>query len=92
MKKMNLTESERDQLQAATRSRTVRAADARRAKLILLLDEGASREAIMQRLGCDSRFISRWSSRFWPSDCPACTRATLDERRCSRPRNSKRAC
>nr|WP_115666891.1 IS630 family transposase [Cupriavidus taiwanensis] len=64
MKKMNLTESEREQLQAATRSRTVRSADARRARLILLLDEGASRESIMQRLGCDSRFISRWSSRF----------------------------
>ncbi|WP_454742780.1 IS630 family transposase [Cupriavidus necator] len=64
MEKMNLTESEREQLQAATRSRTVRAADARRARLILLLDEGTSREAIMQRLGCDSRFISRWSSRF----------------------------
>ena len=61
---MNLTESEREQLQAATRSRTVRSADARRARLILLLDEGASRESIMQRLGCDSRFISRWSSRF----------------------------
>ncbi|AVA33855.1 IS630 family transposase [Cupriavidus metallidurans] len=64
MEKMNLTESEREQLQAATRSRTVRVADARRAKLILLLDEGTSREAIMQRLGCDSRFITRWSSRF----------------------------
>jgi transposase len=64
MEKMSLTESEREHLQAATRSGTVRVADVRRAKPILLLDEGASREAIKQRLGCDSRFIARWSSRF----------------------------
>jgi transposase len=64
MGKMNLTETERDQLQAAVRSRTVRAADARRAKLILMLEDGESRDTIMSRLECDSRFISRWSNRF----------------------------
>ena len=64
MGKMNLTESERAQLLGATRSRTVRAADVRRAKLILMLEDGESRDSIMQRLECDSRFISRWSGRF----------------------------
>lgn len=64
MGKMNLTDTEREQLLAATRSRTVRAADVRRAKLILMLEDGESRDTIMQRLQCDSRFISRWSSRF----------------------------
>ncbi|MCP3715511.1 helix-turn-helix domain-containing protein, partial [Paraburkholderia sp. CNPSo 3281] len=64
MEKMNLTTLERKQLLSATRSQTVRAADARRARLILMLDEGEAREAIMQRLRCDSRFITRWSSRF----------------------------
>jgi transposase len=64
MGKMNLSDAERDQLLAAARSRTVRAADVRRAKLILMLEDGESRDTIMQRLGCDSRFISRWSSRF----------------------------
>ncbi|MFS8981613.1 IS630 family transposase [Cupriavidus necator] len=64
MGKMNLTELEREQLLSATRSRTIRAADARRAKLILMLEDGESRDAIIERLGCDSRFISRWSSRF----------------------------
>ena len=64
MGKMNLSAYEREQLLAATRSRTVRAADVRRAKLILLLEDGESRDTIMQRLECDSRFISRWSSRF----------------------------
>jgi ribosomal protein S15P/S13E len=63
VEKMNLTALEREQLLSATRSHTVRAADARRARLILMLDDGESREAIMQRLRCDSRFISRWSHR-----------------------------
>jgi transposase len=64
MGKMKLNDTERAQLLAATRSRTVRSADARRAKLILMLEDGESRDKIMHRLECDSRFISRWSSRF----------------------------
>ena len=64
MGKMNLSDYEREQLLAAARSRTVRAADVRRAKLILMLEDGESRDTIMNRLECDSRFISRWSSRF----------------------------
>jgi transposase len=64
MGKLNLTQTERDQLIAAARSRTIRAADARRAKLILMLEDGESRDTIMSRLECDSRFISRWSGRF----------------------------
>ncbi|MCW8193023.1 IS630 family transposase, partial [Verminephrobacter eiseniae] len=60
MGKMNLTDAERDKLLTATRSRTARVADVRRAKLILMLEEGQSRDTIMQRLECDSRFISRW--------------------------------
>src|SRR6218665_4231566 len=65
MGKMNLTDAERDKLLTATRSRTARVADVRRAKLILMLEEGQSRDTIMQRIECDSRFISRWSSRFF---------------------------
>jgi transposase len=61
---MNLNEAERDQLAALTRSRSVGAAYARRARLILMLEDGESRDSIMSRLGCDSRFIARWSSRF----------------------------
>jgi transposase len=64
MGKMNLNEAERDQLAALTRSRSVGAAYARRARLILMLEDGESRDSIMSRLGCDSRFIARWSSRF----------------------------
>ena len=64
MGKMKLSESEREQLEALTRSRTVGAAYVRRAKLILMLEDGESRDSVMRRLGADSRFISRWSSRF----------------------------
>lgn len=61
---MNLTDTEREQPLSAARSRTVRAADVRRAKLILMLENGESRDSIMRTLGCDSRFIARWSARF----------------------------
>src|SRR6218665_621485 len=64
MGKMNLTDAERDKLLSATRSRTARGADVRRAKLILMVAEGQSRDTILQRLECVWRFISRWSSRF----------------------------
>ncbi len=37
---MNLTDIEREQLLSAARSRTVRVADVRRAKLILMLEDG----------------------------------------------------
>ncbi|MCX7180557.1 MAG: IS630 family transposase, partial [Proteobacteria bacterium] len=64
MGKMNLSKAERAQLITVTRSRTIGAAYVRRAKLILMLEDGASRDTIMESLGCDSRFIARWSSRF----------------------------
>jgi transposase len=64
MGKMNLSESERQELTSLQRKRAAPVAQVRRAKLILLLDEGASRDAIMESLGCDSRFISTWKSRF----------------------------
>ena len=60
---MNLTDMEREQLLSAARSRTVHAADVRRAKLILMLEDGESRDSIMRTPGCDSRFIVRRSAR-----------------------------
>src|ERR1035437_5923337 len=64
MGKMKLNDAEREQLVTVTRSRTIGAAYVRRAKLILMLEDGQSRDAIMSSLGCDSRFIARWSGRF----------------------------
>jgi hypothetical protein len=61
---INLSDAGRMQLQKVANSRTVAAGYARRAKLVLMLDAGATREDVMSRLGCDSRFIARWSGRF----------------------------
>ncbi len=61
---MNLSDAERRELTAMQRSRTLAVGQVRRARLVLLLDEGATREAIMNDLRCDSRFISTWKSRF----------------------------
>ena len=61
---MNLSEGERQELMAMQRSRRRAAGEVRRARLVLLLDAGHSREAIKRELGCDSRFISTWGGRF----------------------------
>lgn len=64
MARIELSTAERDHLTSVLRSQTAAAAQVKRAKLILMLAEGASRTAIKQRLECDSRFIARWSTRF----------------------------
>ena len=64
MDKINLSEAERDELTAMQRSRMAAVAQVRRARLILMLDAGASWSAIKRELRCDSRFISTWGSRF----------------------------
>ncbi|MGF6439425.1 6-phosphogluconolactonase/glucosamine-6-phosphate isomerase/deaminase [Paraburkholderia youngii] len=50
MGKMNLSETEREELMSMQRSRTMAVGQVRRARLILLLFEGASRAAIMAEL------------------------------------------
>ena len=64
MGKMNLTEGERQELESLQRKRTAAMAQVRRARLILMLDEGASRDTIKSELKCDSRFIATWKTRF----------------------------
>jgi len=61
---MNLSEAEREELLALQRRRNAPVAQVRRARVILMLDEGASRESIKAGIGCDSRFITTWSKRF----------------------------
>lgn len=61
---MNVSESERDELMLLQRSRKAAVAQVRRARLILLLDEGASWSTIKRELRCDSRFITTWGERF----------------------------
>src|SRR5712691_7876121 len=66
MRKNNivLTVDERKELHARTRSRNLRAEDARRARLILLLADDASYREVEKRLGCDTRYVRLWKKRF----------------------------
>lgn len=59
-----LTTEERAALERAVRSQAGRAADARRARIILLLADGYSYTAIMDRVGCTAPTISLWRRRF----------------------------
>jgi transposase len=61
---IELTNVERDELTARMRSRTLPAEDVRRARLILMLDDGESFTMIQGALGCDRSYISRWKERF----------------------------
>jgi transposase len=59
-----LTEVEGTELVRRARSRRLRSSDSERAKLVLLLAEGASYALIQERLGCSAVYISRWKHRF----------------------------
>lgn len=59
-----VTKSERMELTRRVTSRSGRADDARRARLILLLEEGLTWAQIREKLSCNDTFISRWSQRF----------------------------
>jgi len=61
---IKLTQVERLELNKRATSRTGRAEDARRARLVLFLQEGLSWAEIGKRLACNDAFISRWSKRF----------------------------
>src|SRR5215475_10843378 len=61
---LSLTSAERDELRSRTRSRSLRAEDVRRARLILFLDAGKSYTEIQQMLSCGATYVSRWKKRF----------------------------
>src|SRR5262252_10123739 len=61
---IGLTEGERRELSQRAASRSGRADDGRRARLILLLEAGHSWAQIRDKLGCNDAFIARWSKRF----------------------------
>jgi transposase len=56
--------AQRRELEWRIRSRTLRADDVRRARLVLMVSEGESYEAIQETLGCSSAYVARWSARF----------------------------
>src|SRR4051794_1992970 len=59
-----LTEAERLELNQRAASRNGRADDARRARLILLLENGCTWKAMRDKLDCNDAFIDRWMKRF----------------------------
>src|SRR5947207_3742483 len=61
---ITLSKSERVELTKQATSRTGRAEDARRARLVLLLAEGHTWDDICERLPCSRGFIDSWSKRF----------------------------
>jgi transposase len=61
---LTLTTDERTMLLALVRSRTAPAADVKRARLIIMLDEGLSWSVIAERLPCSPDYINRWRQRF----------------------------
>lgn len=61
---LRLTAGERAELEARLRKRSGRAEEARIARVLLLLAEGASYAEIQEKVGCTAPFISKWKRRF----------------------------
>jgi transposase len=61
---MTLTKSERADLMTRAKSRTGRAENARRARVILLLAEGRTWDTVCDQLGCSRGFVALWRQRF----------------------------
>jgi transposase len=61
---VKLTSEVEQELKTRVRSRSLRADDVRRARLILMLAEGCSFSRIRETLGCNRSYITRWKSRF----------------------------
>src|SRR6202051_2959495 len=61
---IKLTISERMALTRRANSRTDRAEDARRARLVLLVAEGHTWDEVSERIDCSRGFVASWSKRF----------------------------
>jgi transposase len=66
-----LSDLEREELSARVRTRSLRAADAQRARLILLLADGVPYRAVADKLGCSQTTVSLWRRRFLESGLEA---------------------
>ena len=85
-----LSPPERRQLQRMSRSRSVRAEDARRARIILSLASGSlSLWAISRQEGCSINTVRMWRDRFKEQRCPDSGVGTVDVRPAKESRNSK---
>jgi transposase len=63
-KQLILTDSERMELQRRMRSRSVRADDSKRARVIFELADGRGLRATATCLACSTSYVQRWASRF----------------------------
>lgn len=61
---IKLTDAEYQALRQRAESRTGRAEDARRSRIILLLAEGDSWDEVCEKLDCSRGFVARWRTRF----------------------------
>jgi transposase len=61
---VRLTAQDREVLEARVRSRSGRADEARRARVILMLADGETYDGIQEALGCGRAYVSRWRGRF----------------------------
>lgn len=61
---ITLKQSERQELRGWVRGQSRDAAQARRARLILMLADRERYGTIREKLSCDTNFIARWKSRF----------------------------
>ena len=59
-----VTLEERTELERRVRSRKIRAEDARRARVVLMLANGDSYTTITTTVGCYPDYINRWKQRF----------------------------
>src|SRR5216683_1968645 len=61
---LGLSVEERSELKAMARSRRLPAAPVKRARMLLLLDDGLSWNAVSAQTPCSQDFIARWKRRF----------------------------
>jgi len=61
---IRLTTEDRRVLEARVRSRSRRADEARRARVILMLGDGATYDEIQKAVGCGRAYVARWRARY----------------------------
>src|SRR5918996_1722034 len=68
--RIELTRTEREELEARARQYTSPYRDVVRAKLVLLAAQGVSNEVIAARLDLPRQVVSKWRKRFWRHRLP----------------------
>ena len=78
---LTLTNDERTELERRVRSLKIRAEDARRARVILMLANGDTYATIEATVPCYRDYINRWRRRFVADGLDGLRRATAASRR-----------